>query len=467
MANKTAHDAGHRVLRLSTLEGMAAGGVAGTGERFLSAYGLALGATDTQLALLASVPSWFRALAQPLASRAVAALGGRKRIVVTFAMLGGFAWLPILALGLASTPHIVYWLVAFATLCHICNALVGPVWSSIMAEIVPPRLRGRYFGRRSRWTTIASMAAFLAAGGILSLMKVNPLAGFMLIFAIACLLRFVSVFPLRTLTDPPLDPRGDNGGDLLAFARRLPSTNLGRLVLYMFAVHFFANLAGPFFVPYTLRELGIGYLTYTLLEWVSIAVTVLVVTNWGVAADLVGNRRMLAVAGLLVAVSPLLWIVSGNIVVLVVAEALLGFAWAGFDLTSGNFLLDASTSRDRTSTLAYVGAGTALAASLGALAGGALASHVPPLGNGSQLQTMFLISGVLRLGAWALFMPMIREVHDVAPLAPLAPLALTRLLMGGMAARGRPTAFVRASTLLIRSLRRNAPRLAAAPARRR
>ena len=47
-----------RALRFSTIEGMAYGGMVGLGEYFTGAYAVALNATNAQLALLSSLPSF-------------------------------------------------------------------------------------------------------------------------------------------------------------------------------------------------------------------------------------------------------------------------------------------------------------------------------------------------------------------------------------------------------------------------
>lgn len=416
-----------RALKLSTVEGMAYGGVQGTGEHFANPYAVALGASNTQLAVLASGSSFLGALAQSVAPALVGLMGNRKRLVVVFAWISGLVWLPVIAVGYLPGGNVVPWLIACLALYAVVSAVVSPAWGSIMAQVVPDHIRGRYFGRRSRWSTLANMLSFLVAGGLLYLLRDRGLLGFVLVFGMAFLFRMVSVGLLTTLEELPTGPKGGERDGLSAFFRQLWSTNLGRVMLYLFSVNFVVNLAGPFFVPYMLRNLNMNYLVFTILEMASILAALWSVTHWGAAADRAGNRRMLRLAGVLIGLVPLLWLMSTNIIYLGFAQFYSGLAWAGFNLVATNFIYDATNERNRTTFLAYFSAGSAVATSLGALAGGLLIGHLPVF-MGSAILTMFLVSGILRLVVAGLFLPRINEVRRVSAIPSVE---VFHIMLGG------------------------------------
>ncbi|MBI4216391.1 MAG: MFS transporter [Chloroflexi bacterium] len=436
------HQAAKRVehaLRNSTVESMAYGAVQGLGDHFLFAYAVAIGASHQEVALLASLPMFLGALTQALSARAVALVGSRKGVAVLFAALSGLMWLPILSLGLLSPSYAPLWLIALALLYAAFNGVVGPAWGSLMAEVVPDRLRGHYFGQRNRWSTVSNMISFLMGGGLLFLLRDRGFWGFALVFALAFLARVVSAALLTTLVEAPHSPTEEERVGLLAFWRQLRRSNFGRFVLYLFAVNFVVNLASPFFVPYMLQELKMDYLTFTVLEVLSILAGVWAVTHWGAAADRAGTLRALQVAGILIGIVPLVWALSGNVVYLGFVEFFTGLAWVGFNLASSNFLFDATTSRNRTAYLAYVGAGMGLSSALGALAGGLLISLVPPLVTGSAIITVFIISGILRLLAGLVFLS---RVHEVRSVRQVASAELFHIMLGGKTAH-RPAGYGR------------------------
>jgi len=416
-----------RALRISTAEGMAYGSVQGLGEHFTGPYAVALGASNFQIGLLSSVPTFLGATALLASGKLPVLLGSRKAVVLLFAAIQGALWLPILGAGALFPGSGAWWVIAFVGLYTVCGTLVGPAWGSIMAEAVPDRVRGHYFGQRSRWATLANMLSFLLGGGLIFLLRDHGLTGFMAAFAAAFAFRMVSVSLLTTMPEKSSAKNQTSRIPPATFLRQLLTTDVGRMILYLVLLNFVVNLAGPFFTPYMLRELKIDYLTYTILEVLAIAATLWAVTHWGDAADRAGNRKMLLVAGPIIGLVPLLWMVSSNLVVLGAVEIFTGFAWAGFNLLSTNYIFDATTSENRTAYLVYFTAGVSIASALGALTGGLMIGHVPQV-MGSAILSMFLISAVLRLLLAAVFLPHIREVR---PVRSLKAAELFHLLMGG------------------------------------
>ena len=74
-------------------------------------------------------------------------------------------WLPILAVPQLFPGFAVAALLALLALYHSAANLAAPQWTSIMRDLFSERRRGRYFGHRTRQTTITTYVA-LVAGGI-------------------------------------------------------------------------------------------------------------------------------------------------------------------------------------------------------------------------------------------------------------------------------------------------------------
>lgn len=425
-----------RALHLSTVEGMLHGAMQGAGEQFTSAYAIALGATNGQIAVLVSLPQLMRAAAQGAAARLGHHIRRRKQWVVAAALGQDLMWLPIIFVGFVTLPdrYAVWWLIAALTLYTMFSAVVSVVWGSIMAEAVPAGIRGRYFGGRSRWSTLANMAMLLGAGGLLYLLRDQGMLGFAAVFGLAFVFRAVSAGLLTTLPETPHAAQERRVLGLGRFLKELFTTNLGRFLLYMFCLSFVVNLAAPYFTPYMLRDRGFDYLTFTLLVMAEIVGSVLSVTHWGAAADKVGNQKMLRISGILVGIVPLLWLLSNNVLWLTFAQFYSGIVWAGFNLVSVNFIYDATTLENRIAYLGYFNAGTGLAVAAGALGGGLIIRYVPELLD-SAILSVFLVSGVLRLLTGFIFLPQIKEVRRVRVTKSAE---LFRILLGGSPAH-RPS----------------------------
>ncbi len=417
-----------KALRYSSAEAMAYGAFVGFGDHYITAFAVALQANSLQIGILCSVPGFLASVAQIWDVELTRLLKSRKAVVLTFALLQGLMVLPMLLLATGLRGNPAWWLIFFATLYSIFGALISPAWGSLMADVVPDHLRGRYFAIRGKLSTIVTIFTFLSGGIFLNLLVQRALWGFALLFGVAFLSRLISWGFLTRLYELPLRNRGQQDrASIPAFVSSLTRTNLGRYMLFLFAMNFAVNIASPYFAVYELRDLQFSYLTYAVLETVSSVVTILAIGHWGRGADRAGNFKVVLITGALIPLVPLLWMLSVNRVYLGFAQAFSGFAWAGFNLCSVNFLYDATTSENRTRYLAYFNAGNGIFAGIGALLGGYLAPRLPAV-LGYQTLSLLLISGVLRGVVSLVFLPRLKEVRRVSAM-PAAELFHT--MMGG------------------------------------
>ncbi|MBI4330380.1 MAG: MFS transporter [Chloroflexi bacterium] len=416
-----------RALRHSNAEGMAYGAFIGFGDHYITAYAVALQASSLQIGILCSVPGFLAAAAQLWSVQLTGLFKSRKATVLTFALLQGLMLFPMLALAFGWREDPNWWLIFFAALYSIFGALISPAWGSLMAEIVPDHLRGRYFAVRGKLSTVTTIGAFLAGGIFLNLLVQKALWGFAVLFAAAFAARMISWGFLTRLYEIPSPKQAEDGAGITGFARTLITTSLGTYMLFLFAMSFAVNVGSPYFTVYILRDQEFSYITFAALETVASVVTIVAVTHWGRAADRAGNLKMVWLAAGLIPLVPLLWLPSANRVYLGFAQAFSGFAWAGFNLCSVNYLYDATTSENRTRYLAYFNAGNGLSAGAGALLGGFLLPRLPAV-MGYQTLTLLMISGMLRGAVSLAFLPRLKEVRKVSRI-PAA--ELFHIMLGG------------------------------------
>ncbi|MDO8491398.1 MAG: MFS transporter [Dehalococcoidia bacterium] len=416
-----------KALWFSNAEGMAYGAFLGFGDHYLVAYAVALQTNSLQIGILCSLPGFLASLVQLFDSGLVRRLKSRKAVVLIFAMLQGLMLAPVMTLALVQGINPGWWLILFVTLYSIFGALIAPAWGSIMAEIVPQSLRGKYFARRGSFSTLVTIICFLVGGVFLNFLIGRALWGFAILFGVALGARLISWALLSRLYEMPGQDKVEERMKASEFTHGLVSTNLGRYMLFLFAMSFAVNIASPYFTVYQLRDLKFSYLTFAILETASSVATIFAITHWGRAADKGGNLRIVRLSAGLIPLVPLLWLVSTSPVYLGVVQVFSGFAWAGFNLCTVNYLYDATTSENRTRYLAYFNAGHGIAGGLGALAGGYLAPHLPYF-LGYQVLTLLLVSGLLRAAVSLAFLPGIQEVRKVSAI-PAA--ELFHILMGG------------------------------------
>ncbi|HEY9736503.1 MAG TPA: MFS transporter [Trichocoleus sp.] len=177
-----------------------------------------------------------------------------------------------------------------------------------------------------------------------------------------------------------------------------PDGNFLRFLLY-FAVWMFAvNLSNPFFNLYLLDTLELDVSLVTVYNSLSAAANLLLMLVWGRIADRLGNRFLLLIVGILVAVTPLFWLITGaNSLSIWVWFPLLhllgGGTWAAIDLCNNNLQMRIAPVLHQAQYFAIAAAIAGLSGALGTTAGGFLA-ETPRYGG---IWGVFALSSVLRL----------------------------------------------------------------------
>ncbi|MGH8503324.1 MAG: MFS transporter [Gammaproteobacteria bacterium] len=420
-----------RSLRHSTRDGIAFSVMSGAGETYLSAYALFLKATAEQIAWLASIPPLIGATLQLVS----AWLGGRgtprKTLIVVGACVQGLIWLPLVLLPLVMPAHAVPLLIGCVVLYHACSNFIQPQWSSLMRDLVPEKRRGRYFGQRTRIASLTAFIALVSAGGVLAAFNRHEatLAGFMVIFLIAGIARFVSVYHLGRMHDPQLSGRVERARIFTGVWRSLKFLRGSQFLhfsLFFACMQCAVAIASPFFTLYMLRDLGYSYAQFMAASASAVIMQILTLNGWGRISDLFGNRLVLVVTGWLIPIVPALWLFSTNFWYLLAVQALGGLAWAGFSLSAGNFLYDLRPGPRLARDMAVHNVLASIGIFAGALLGGYMATHLPDSGVTTAgvslhwefaLLAVFGVSALARLAVAGIFLPRLKEIRQVRELS--------------------------------------------------
>jgi MFS family permease len=399
-------------LKYSVLDGAAYSGMAGFTQNYITPFALALKATTVQIGLLSSFPNFAVALSQLVAPYLVERTGSRKGVILAAVFIHAIMWLPVFIVPCLFPESGVWWLIGLFTIGAISDALANPAWRSMMGDLVHEKIRGRYFSFRNRIVTFTILIFSVIAGLILGWFTENVFIGFAMLFGGAMVFRFLSLYFFSKMYEPISVRREQQTESLVHIIKNLRNSNIGKFTIFMSLLYFVITIPGPFFSVYMLRDLQISYTTYTFINAASTVATLLFLTFWGRRADRAGNVKIMKITATLVPFVPLLWLVNGNPWYLMAVNFFSGAVWAGFDLSSANFVLDVSSPEIRTKQVAVFNAITCLAISFGTMAGGFIAPHLPEI-LGYQLRTLFTISGILRGIVILLFIRTLVEVRHV------------------------------------------------------
>jgi MFS family permease len=405
-----------RSLAASGKEGVVSQVMVGFLDAYLVPYALLLGATRPQIGFLAALPNLLTSISQLFAVRAVDAAGNRRRLILG-SLLAQFVFL--LPMGfLVYFPFrqrilvLVLLVAGFRTL----GSLMGPAWGSLVSEYLPPERRGDYFGWRSRMVAISSLCGMAVWGAFLFLWKKYTgveSSGFFILFLCCTGLRILSLYYMSQMVEFPLHRTEDSEFTLWMFLRRFRESNFVKFVFFVSAMTFAIQIAAPYFSVYMLSDLHFSYLGYSAVSIASIAAGLVSFQLWGRHADAVGTARVLKSTGLLIPLSPLLWLFFRRPAGLFVVELFSGFVWGGFNLCATNFIYDAVSPAKRVRCLGYFSLINGMAAFAGASVGGLLQKN-PYVLFGSSLAPLFLLSAAVRFAANLLLSRHFKEVRESA-----------------------------------------------------
>ena len=412
-------------LQASIREGMASSVMLGAGETYLGAYAVFLQGTALQIGLLGTIPLVFSALTQLAAVWLITIVKSRRKVLVRLSLLQAFCW--VLAACLPAVFGIgsrgVTALIVIVLLYHALNGLIIPIWNSLIGDLVPAELRGSFFGRRSRFISLASFIAIIGAGKLLYAAEriAMPLLGYTCIFSTACLARLGSSYYLTRHADPPFSITPEHHFSFWNFLRRGPRSNFARFVFFAGLVNFSVYFAAPYFAIYMLRDLKLTYLQYTMVLGAAFVSQIVTLQYWGALSDRAGNKKILDLCVYGVAIVPLFWLFGSALWWLILLQLFSGFTWAGYNLAVANFLFDAVTPPKRARCVAYQSVVNSVFLLAGSLLGAYTATHasaVIPFERWFEVPAspylfIFLISGMLRLLVAIFFRSIYKEVRDV------------------------------------------------------
>lgn len=359
-----------------------------------------------------------------------------------------FVWL-ILALGIlvltwrhADLYPLIYWASAVVLVSAVLTALGSASWLSWKAALVPRQLRGRYFGFRNSTLSLTTLICVPLGGFVVSAWPGGTVQGYGAMLLLAVVAGLVSLTFQFFMIDvnPSLQRLSANGlyyrmvqkrslsnGAELEKAVSLsaeatepdvqtqeprdrqtssagPSIwrdgNFLTFLLYFGFWTFAVNLSSPFFNIYLLDNLDLDVKWVTLYNSLQAGANLLMLVIWGKLSDRTGNRPLLLLVGVLVAITPLLWLGITPTSLsfwlwLPLLHILGGSTWAAIDLCSNNIQMAIAPMQRHSTYFAIAAAVAGGCGAIGTVVGGFLAESVDYGG----LQGMFTLSGVLRLAA--------------------------------------------------------------------
>ncbi|EGK87581.1 MFS transporter [Microcoleus vaginatus PCC 9802] len=395
------------------------------GGALLSNFLLDLGAGPVEIGMLASIPQLVNLL-QPFGAYIGDRLQSRHWYSLWIFGLSRVLWLilvPAMWLGGSfqlAGHQVVQLTLAIIWVTQVLESLGRASFLSWLAVLVPQRLRGRYFGFRNSAVSLTNLIGVPLLALVVSSWPGGRLQGYSAILVLGIVLGIISLGCQFFMTD--VNPKlvhvthSDIGekssiGAIFSF---LKEANFLKFLLYSGLWSFAVNVSAPFFNLYLLDNLSIDVSVVTLYNSLGAGANLLMLVFWGKLADRVGNRPIMIVVGILVALTPVLWLEAGTAPIFIwvwfpLLHIIGGATWAAIDLCSGNLMMSVTPLRNQSLYFAIAAAVPGVTGAMGITLGGFIAT----LTNLGGLPGVFALSAVLRLAA-LLPLVVVREQRSVS-----------------------------------------------------
>jgi MFS family permease len=334
---------------------------------------------------------------------------GHRRAAVGFVTASRQVVLPLAALPFLPVSQHTKQLILFAVAAFaaVLAILGNNAWVSWMGDLVPRRIRGRYFGQRTALCTMAGGITSAGVGLLLDWARPHGATGAMLaaLQVAACAAGVVTTVLMMRQHDPTHDVERPTPSVADALAP-LRDPSVRGLLRYVVVWNLAVGLAGSFFALFMLKQLRMAFALVALQGAGTAFSRMLAAPLWGRLIDRLGARPVMVACAFGIATLPLIWLFPTPTFLWPLAfDALFaGIFWGGHNLAMFVLPLTATPRRGRPHYVAAVATAGGAAFGLATIAGGALAQRLPAVttlaGRPLQsLQVVFALSALARFGA--------------------------------------------------------------------
>lgn len=370
-----------RSMTLSVIEGGAAEifAACATGG-IITGWAVYLGARPATIGFLGALP-----LAAQMVNMGAAwitdAVGPKRHTVVAMAVSRVllFVLVAVPFAPIAPSLKLATFIVVIA-LSTVAGVVGNTAWLAWMSDLVPPAVRGRFFGRRVVGLSLAGTAATLGAGLLLDAMthRGHPGLGLATVTAAGGTAGLVGVALLLGQHEPKhvAVTTGHRWGGL---RMALTEPQIRPYLWYQLAWNGAVGLSASFFSYHLLHNLETGF-TILSAHGVTVAfVRILSGTLWGRTVDRVGGQPVIAFCSMAISVVQLVWIVVSPTRLWPIAlEAIAsGFLWAGHGIASTELSIGLSPRATRAFRLAAISAAAGVGFAVSSTVAGQAADWIP------------------------------------------------------------------------------------------
>lgn len=367
------------------------------GGQFLTGFLLYLGANSEQIGFVLAITTFVN-IAQLAVAFLIQRLNSRKWPLVFFVGMHRLLWgFTGLVPFLFSQDKWVQAFIVFYVAAFLFNTVGAVLWNSTISDMVPPKVRGRYFGIRNTMLN-ALGTLFMFLGGMI-LDHYPGSQGFLYLYIIIWICITANIIVFFFYPDIPFE-RSTESKFIPMLKKPLRDSSFMKPTLFLASFLFLQNLVVPLYSYVMLELLHINYQTISLIN---VTQTVFMMASfyvWGNLNARYSNRRLLFWTLPVIATSILLWgtlSIFSLLPILFIAQMIFGVGVGGFNQLAFNFMIGDTPKSERPMYTAMYSAITGVASFFGPLIGGKVYGWIDHWPNWTQIYGMQLVVGTIMI----------------------------------------------------------------------
>ena len=408
----------------------------GVGENSFSLFAHHLNAPVAFYSALVWIPAFLGPFIQIIAANLLDHYQTRVKMVYIACFIQALSFVPLVMvaywskdLDYSATRGMTIYLYLFLLsllLYHMSGSFASPPWQSFVGDLVSQDQRGRFFAKFTRAISIVSLTCqlllwltfFLVAFYLNNSYVVLSIV-FSSVFFISYVSRCFSVLILTKIIEPHYQASSNTKFSFWQFIKRARESNFVKFVFFISVLHCGANISAPYFLLYWLDDLKYSSSQWIILASAGSISAIITLLVWGRFSDLFGNKKTMTYCAFLISITPFLWLVSDNMYYLITLQIIAMTFWTGLNLSSMNYIYEAASPPKRARCFAYFSVITGGGVLLGTQIGLFISTHIPKnlfnLDFKSSFCWVLIASGLVRLLACCLFLPLFKELREVKP----------------------------------------------------
>jgi MFS family permease len=270
-------------------------------------------------------------------------------------------------------------LIFFLFFSYFFGSLSGASWNSWMKDLVPGKILGTYFSKRSRLLQILNVTLSLIVAVLIDYIKTHhpqfELTGYVCMFVIGGSIGMVGVYLMSRAPEPTTCMGEENIFAL--FSKPLKDKNFKNLLAFHSAYSFAVNLALPFFVVFMMITIGLPLSYIIALGLLAKLSSIFSIRYWGIYSDRYSNKTIIRICAPTFIACILAWSFTAmgsspviSIVLLAIIHIISGVSSAGIDLAINNIAMKLAPKEEAISYISARNIIVAMFAGLAPITGG-------------------------------------------------------------------------------------------------